>query len=238
MSLTGMMRDKCSSARQFFMEFEKKDGTKKCLALLQSAAPMQPLSFTPSSKSVHAFIGTATDYLIRYAANRNTLQFETTVAAEALLKAPLRGASARVTQQLNVLFTIGKLNLDGRDAFDNKAVYSATALAIMDNFYRSGCMPELFQTPIRKDKKEIIKKHHGKNLNEKTTSYLFGEYFAKLGGDEYAQEISNLIRCLVPAFDGAYFSEREKEALWDRFYTGAPQRQRRSVERYNIVKRA
>jgi hypothetical protein len=45
-------------------------------------------------------------------------------------------------------------------------------------------------------------------------------------------------RCLVPAFDGAYFSEREKEALWDKFYTGAPPRQRRSVERYNIVKRA
>jgi hypothetical protein len=44
--------------------------------------------------------------------------------------------------------------------------------------------------------------------------------------------------CLVPALDGAYFSEREKEALWDRLYTGAPQRQRRSVERYNIVKRA
>jgi hypothetical protein len=45
-------------------------------------------------------------------------------------------------------------------------------------------------------------------------------------------------RCLVPAFDGAYFSGAWKGALWDRFYTGAPQRQRRSVERYNIVKRA
>jgi hypothetical protein len=45
-------------------------------------------------------------------------------------------------------------------------------------------------------------------------------------------------RCLVPPFDGAYFSEREKEALWDRFFTAAPARQRRSVERYNIVKRA
>ena len=31
---------------------------------------------------------------------------------------------------------------------------------------------------------------------------------------------SRPLRCLVPAFDGAYFSEREKEALWDRFYTG------------------
>jgi hypothetical protein len=45
-------------------------------------------------------------------------------------------------------------------------------------------------------------------------------------------------KCLVPPFDGAYFSEREKEALWDRFFTAAPARQRRSVERYNIVKRA
>src|SRR5271168_362732 len=45
-------------------------------------------------------------------------------------------------------------------------------------------------------------------------------------------------RCLVPVFDGAYFSDPQKEALWDKFYTGAPQRQRRSVERYNIVKRA
>jgi hypothetical protein len=46
------------------------------------------------------------------------------------------------------------------------------------------------------------------------------------------------IRCLVPAFDGAYFSETRKEALWARFFTGAPPRQRRSVERYNMVKRA
>jgi PAS domain S-box-containing protein len=45
-------------------------------------------------------------------------------------------------------------------------------------------------------------------------------------------------RCLVSAFDGAYFSREWKEALWARFYTGAPPRRRRSVERYNIVKRA
>jgi hypothetical protein len=43
-------------------------------------------------------------------------------------------------------------------------------------------------------------------------------------------------RCLVPAFDGANYSRGWKEALWDRYYTAAPQRQRRSVERYNIVK--
>jgi hypothetical protein len=44
--------------------------------------------------------------------------------------------------------------------------------------------------------------------------------------------------CRVPEIDGAYFSDRQKEALWDRFYTGAPARQRQCVERYNIVKRA
>ena len=45
-------------------------------------------------------------------------------------------------------------------------------------------------------------------------------------------------RCLVPAFDGVIFSHQWKDALWDRFYTGAPARQRQSVEQYNIVKRA
>ena len=42
-------------------------------------------------------------------------------------------------------------------------------------------------------------------------------------------------KCIVPAFYGAYFSRAWKEALWDRFCTGAPQRQRRSVERYSIA---
>jgi hypothetical protein len=46
------------------------------------------------------------------------------------------------------------------------------------------------------------------------------------------------VNCFVPHFDGAVFSSDSKDALWDRFYTGAPRRRRRSVERYNIVKRA
>ena len=47
-----------------------------------------------------------------------------------------------------------------------------------------------------------------------------------------------LTSCLIPGFDGAIFSIEWKEALWVRFSMGAPRRQRRSVERYNIVKRA
>ena len=45
-------------------------------------------------------------------------------------------------------------------------------------------------------------------------------------------------KCMIPDFDGAIFSLDWKDALWARFYTGAPPRQRRSVERYSIVKRA
>jgi dTDP-4-amino-4,6-dideoxygalactose transaminase len=45
-------------------------------------------------------------------------------------------------------------------------------------------------------------------------------------------------RCLVPAFDGVLFSFEWKDALWDKFFTAAPRRQRRSVEQYKIVKRA
>ena len=45
-------------------------------------------------------------------------------------------------------------------------------------------------------------------------------------------------RCLIPGFDGAIFSTDWKDALWARFSMGAPRRQRRSVERYSIVKRA
>ena len=44
--------------------------------------------------------------------------------------------------------------------------------------------------------------------------------------------------CLVPGFDGAFLSSDLKDALWARFFMGAPRRQRQSVERYNIVKRA
>src|SRR5690606_25028725 len=46
------------------------------------------------------------------------------------------------------------------------------------------------------------------------------------------------IRCLVPGFDGALFGQQWKDALWARFSTIAPARQRRFDEQYKIVKRA
>lgn len=192
MSLTSQLQDKNSPVRQFFTEFEKKDGTKNCLALLQSTTPIRPLSFTPSSKAVYTFMGTTTDYLIRYTANGNALHFENTIASEALgFRALLKGASGEIIQHLESLFKIGKQNLDGRNASDYEAIYSATALAIMDNFFRSGLLPELFR--------ESIQKHSGRSLKEKITNDLFSKYFAILGGDQYAQDISELIRLFVKA---------------------------------------
>ncbi|WP_292531085.1 hypothetical protein [Methylocystis sp.] len=51
-------------------------------------------------------------------------------------------------------------------------------------------------------------------------------------------DVGRAIRCLIPWFDGAIFSSDWKDALWAKFSTGAPARQRRCVERYSIVKRA
>ncbi len=44
-----------------------------------------------------------------------------------------------------------------------------------------------------------------------------------------------LASCLIPGFDGAPLSSESKEALWAKFFMGAPPRQRRSVEQYKIV---
>jgi hypothetical protein len=60
----------------------------------------------------------------------------------------------------------------------------------------------------------------------------FGMEQEKAGGNEVGGAR------LVPAFDGVSFSIEWKDALWEKFCTAAPQRQRQSVEQYKIVKRA
>jgi transposase len=45
-------------------------------------------------------------------------------------------------------------------------------------------------------------------------------------------------RCLVPQYDGTDSDAVDRDELWVRYFTGAPARQRRCVERYSIVKRA
>src|SRR5690606_32021463 len=52
---------------------------------------------------------------------------------------------------------------------------------------------------------------------------------------EHHATVECLIKCLVPDFDGALSMRQWKDALWDRYFTAAPARQRRCVERYKIV---
>jgi hypothetical protein len=51
-------------------------------------------------------------------------------------------------------------------------------------------------------------------------------------------QLKLVVRCLVPLYDGIEYNQLQKGELWDKYYMAAPQRQRRCVERYNIVKRA
>ena len=67
---------------------------------------------------------------------------------------------------------------------------------------------------------------------------------ATLGARRYACQASTLktiacllTTCIVPAIDGAFLTRGWKESLWARFHAGAPQRQTRSAEQCNIVKR-
>jgi len=47
------------------------------------------------------------------------------------------------------------------------------------------------------------------------------------------------LNCLVPQCDGVKYEQLPSwEALWDKYFTGAPARQRQCVEQYKIVKRA
>ena len=45
-------------------------------------------------------------------------------------------------------------------------------------------------------------------------------------------------RCTVPCYTGAIESAKEREELWDKYYTGASEQLRQSVEQNKTVKRA
>lgn len=212
MSLTSQIKDASSPIRRFFSKFENKEGSKECLALLQSTKPILQPQFTPTSNVVYAFIGTTTDYLIRYTAGGNSLVFENTIAHEALKFSAVNPISMspasemfrepsnqNFSQHLVRLYQIGTQYLDGRDATDREAVYSATALAVMDNVFRSGRLPQLFSEPIPKDRKERIKRSEEKGLKENKTRSLFDEYYETLGGKLYAHEVSELVKTFVLA---------------------------------------
>jgi hypothetical protein len=43
-----------------------------------------------------------------------------------------------------------------------------------------------------------------------------------LSPEDFGREFSTSRECLIPRFDGVILSKEWKEALWDKFVTGAP----------------
>jgi uncharacterized tellurite resistance protein B-like protein len=79
----------------------------------------------------------------------------------------------------------------------------------------------------------IIEERFGLDAKAASELIAIGEQ-----SDREAVDFYHFTSCLIPDFDGAFLSQESRDALWHKFYTAAPQRQRRSVEQYKIVKRA
>jgi hypothetical protein len=197
MSLSSQLDNKNSTVSMFFHRYEDKQGVKECLAELQSTKEIKKPSYEPASRPVWGLIGTTTDYLLRYVANNNRLDFNQTIA----------NAATRFFQHLpdekietiNVLYGIGQVNLDGRRP-DEAAVYSATALSLLDNVYRSGGrLPAYFDESIADDGRlDSLPRDYG--LPEKLVMLRYYDYFCEqLGGKSYAQDILEIIDIFASA---------------------------------------
>lgn len=195
MSLTSQLDQKDSPVSIFFKCHESSDGIKKCLAELQSSKPIIHPPYEPSSRSVWGFIGTTTDYLIRYVANNNKLDLNETIAHEAVSYAndepvflPFLHSKY---ETVNALWRIGEMYLDERKA-DDSVVYSATALSMLDNVFRSGGrLPRSFDEPLTPAERELIGTlPAGYDETEKEAMVRFYGYFCNtLGGAFYTQDI-------------------------------------------------
>jgi hypothetical protein len=194
MSLTNQLKHKDSPVRQFFSKYEDKEGVKECLELLQSTKESQLPDFSPSFVTYN-FIGVVSDYLIRYTANGNSLIFEETIAFKALenFDSSTKSEHKKIHTVLKALFKIGMCHLDGREATEHSTIYSATALAVIDGFYRSSKFPKIFSEPICLEEIEAVKKQVGKSRREKEVAFLYGKFFLSLGGDLYANDISKIL---------------------------------------------
>jgi transposase len=165
-----------------------------------------------------------------------------------LIDGPINGEGFRtyVEKMLAPTLKPGDLVImDNLGSHKGKAVRQAIRSAGAKLFFLPKYSPDL--NPIEQvfaKLKHLLRKAAARTLDtvvaairellDAYTAPKCANYFANAG---YSLKTSRS-RCLVPSFDGVFLSSDSKDALWDRFYTGAPRRQRRSVERYSIVKRA
>ncbi len=73
------------------------------------------------------------------------------------------------------------------------------------------------------------------NLGRFTEQSGHDAVFLPFPSNEYRDKM--VASCIVLDYNGTVSNE-QKDELWHRFYTLAPQRQRQPAEKYNIVKRA
>ncbi len=196
MSVKSQLENQGSPVRQFFEEYEDRVGRKECLALLQSNKPFSPPLLESPSRSYYYYVGITIEYLIRYITNNNSLDFENTKARSGWIP-----GEARFVDQ--ILFeNVAQAYLDGRKV-DELAVYSATALAMLDSLRRSGMLPQSFSQEVPDEKISRIKRLPcGSNIDEKTVLFLFDEYcFDALSWEFYVQDVLTITSLFVDALN-------------------------------------
>lgn len=194
MSLTDQLHIKDSNLSRFFREYEDKAGAKKCLKLLTDTKPIHRPLLPAPTRAYWSCTGITIDYLIRYIANGNNLLIEETVAGEGWERIPYFEYGNEI-QDLQAAYSIlmnyiGKAYLDGR-VVDELAVYSGTALAVLEGLVRRGQLPRSFSQEISSDKiSKIEKLPYGTNHFERKCLWLFDDYcFEELGWESYVQDI-------------------------------------------------
>jgi len=162
------------------------------IALLCSSRPFFHTDFAPRFP-VPGIIGTASDYLIRYIANGNKLSFRKTIAANAIKRVELFGEDNDYTPHLEVLFDVGQFGLRGQVATSPEAIVSSLALALCDNFYRSGHLPKAFAGELGADERKKARRvRYGHNYLERKIFVQLFKYLNEIGGHLLVREIATI----------------------------------------------
>jgi hypothetical protein len=197
MSFTEQLHIKDSNLNRFLSKHEDKAGARKCLELLTDTKPIHGPLLPAPTPAYWSCAGITIDYLIRYIANGNNLLIEETVAGEGWEKIPYSEWGGEI-QDLQAAYSIlmgyvGKAYLDGR-VVDELAVYSGTALAVLEGLVRRGRLPRSFGQEISSKKiSKIEKLPLGNNHFERKCLWLFDDYcFETLSWEFYVQDILNM----------------------------------------------
>jgi len=142
MSLTSQLKKPLSPVRTFFESYESSKGLDQCFRSLKDRRKPSTPEFCPKASWIYSVVGTVVDYLIRYEGNGCKLDINSTIAAQTVKRS--KGIFRRdfaMDGDFNVMFDklleTGKSGLNGSKSTSRDAIFSATALAILDRTYFS-----------------------------------------------------------------------------------------------------